>query len=289
MPEEEIDPQEYSDVYHDFYTKNRHSGIRSALPPQKPVRHPMQLDQMGLVRMDRNRRSSFKLTVSQADLMKYCSSFDGSPITAIALMLANEIRRTHPDADREIVVGIPVNLWPALGVRNSIASTYSKVYIPYSEKLRAMPFETQGTVCRGIVIRCTDHDLLRSQAMEFRAKLSMLQWLPLCCLKQAAARVISEQMKKTETADTTYIGKFQFGEMEPFIRSTFLDVDSYGIGVQVLLAAFADKFFITIDQDWSEKVYTEAFLTVLKERGISYTVTYDGILHTPEIRIGDMR
>ena len=283
LPDEEPGPQEASDVYREFYMKNRHAGIRSLISPQKPIRHPMELDEMGLVHMDRSRRTSFKITLSQADMMKYCSSFDGSPITAVALMLADGIHRMHPDDNRTISIGVPVNLRPALGFKHSIASIYAKIYIPYSEKIRSMDFEKQGTVCRGMVIRYSDHDLLRSETMKYCGKLNMLQFLPLSCLKQCAARVIARQMKKAETAGATYIGKFTFGEMEPYIRSTFLDVDSYGIGVMVLLAAFADRFFITIDQDWPEKAYTESFLQVLRDRGIAYTGNYDGALHIPEM------
>ena len=42
--------------------------------------------------------------------------------------------------------------------------------------------------------------------------------------------------------------------MEEYIKSLFYDVDAYGKGIQVILAAMKDRFFITIDQDWSEKL-----------------------------------
>ena len=42
-----------------------------------------------------------------------------------------------------------------------------------------------------------------------------------------------------------------------------------------------DRFFISIDQDWAEKTYTNSLLDVLEERGISYEVVYDGANDTP--------
>ena len=66
--------------------------------------------------------------------------------------------------------------------------------------------------------------------------------------------------------------------MEEYIKSLFYDVDAYGKGIQVILAAMKDRFFITIDQDWSEKLYIDSFLRTLEKRGISYELRYDGPL-----------
>ncbi len=37
-----------------------------------------------------------------------------------------------------------------------------------------------------------------------------------------------------------------------------------------------NRFFISIDQDWEDKPYTDSFLEVLRGRGISYEIIYDG-------------
>lgn len=284
LPEDEIAPEEYRDVYLDYYEKTKNEKFPDAPRPQERVRRPMKLQEMGLVHPGRNRRSYLRLEVSQADMMKYCSSNDGSPVTAIALMVAEAVHRTHPDSDREIVIGIPVNLRSALGLTHSLANTYSKVYVPYSDRVRAMDFETQGTICRGIVIRNTDPDLLRAEAAKYCSQLALLKLIPLTRLKQLGAQAIAAGMKKAETVDVTYIGKFAFGEMEDHIRSVFIDVDAYGIGMAVVLTAYSDKFFFTINQDWKEKDYLKAFLKVLKEKGISCKIDSYGKLETPEMK-----
>lgn len=273
LPDDEILPEEYRDAYRDFYRRNASSGEKSP-PPRKPVRAPMKLDQMNLVQ--KGKRTAFRIVVPQGDLMRYCSSFDGSPVTAVALMLAEALYSVHPDTPRDIVIGIPVNLRPAMGLKVSHCNTFGKVYIDYSEKMRAMDFETQGTVCRGIVIRCTDHALLRKQIMKYCRQLAMLNLIPFTEVKRFAARQVADRMKKAETADVTYVGKCRFGEMEPYLRAMFLDVDAYGLGLQCLISAFGDRFFISVDQDWEEKVYFNAFLEELGKRGISFETVYDG-------------
>ena len=284
-PDEEILPEEYSDVYFDFYKRTAKEKTERSIRKQAPIPNTMKIDTLGLVHMDRKRRSSVKITIPQEDLMEYCSSYDGSPVTAIALMMADAIYRIHPNTGKEIVMGIPINLRPALGVRHSIASTYSIIYIPYSERIREQDFEMQGTLCRGIIIKNSDPDLIRAQTKEYCKKLKMLQYVPLTALKQFGARIIAEGMKKAETTGVTYVGKCDFGEMEEYIQSVFYDVDAYGKGIQVILAALGDRFFITIDQDWSEKVYIESFFSVLKERNISYEINYDGNLELPEMNL----
>lgn len=276
-------PDEYSDVYYDFYKRVSGKEIISRIPAQQPVRNTMKLDRLGFVHMSRSARTCVKLEVPQADLMQYCSSFDGSPVTAAALMMAEAIYTKHPDTDKEIVMGIPLDLRPALGFNNSITSTYSIIYIPYSAKLRKHDFKEQGTICRGIVIKNSDPDLVQAQTKKYCQKLAMLRYVPLTCIKQLAAQIIADGMKKAETTGVTYVGRCDFGEMEKYVKSVFLDADAYGKGIQLLLASVGEKFFITIDQDWSEKVYIDAFLQVLRKRGISYDIRYDGELKIPEL------
>ena len=283
MPDEAIDPEEYCDAYLDFYKKASGMRLTGAFTPQMPIPRTMKLDKLGRVRMARDRRWSVKIEVPQAELMKYCSSYDGSPVTAIALMMGEAIYENHPNTGREIVMGIPINLRPALGLRNSMASTYSIIYMPYSSKLRRQDFETQGTMCRGIIIRNSDPDLIRAQTKKYCSKLAMLQRVPLTCLKRLGAQIVASGMKKAETTGVTYVGQCAFGEMEEYVKSVFYDVDAYGKGIQVILAALKDRFFITIDQDWSEKLYIDSFLRALEKRGISYELRYDGPLITPEM------
>ena len=65
-------------------------------------------------------------------------------------------------------------------------------------------------------------------------------------------------MKKAETADVTYVGKCEYGEMEQYITEMFVDVDAYGLGLQILISAFGDRFYISINQDWEDKPYTNS-------------------------------
>lgn len=273
LPENEILPEEYRDAYLHFF-KRPLPDERNVLSPQKVVKSPMKLDRMGLVR--KGKRTTFKIQVPQADLMKYCSSYDGSPVTAIALMTAESIYRLHPESDKEIVVGVPVNLRPAMGLKVSHCNTYSKVFIEYSDRLRSKDFEMQGTICRGTIIRYTNEALLRKQVKKYCKMLSMLNLIPLTSLKRLAASIEAEKMKKGETADVTYVGKCEYGEMEEYLTAMFLDVDAYGMGLEVLISSFGNRFFISLDQDWEDKPYTDSFLKVLRDRGISYEVMYDG-------------
>ena len=48
--------------------------------------------------------------MDQKDLMQYCSSYDGSPATAIALFMARAIQAVHPENTKPVKVSMAVNL-----------------------------------------------------------------------------------------------------------------------------------------------------------------------------------
>ncbi len=273
LPDDVISPVETGDAYLHFYQTTSRDFDRS-IPPQKKIKHPMRLDEMGLVR--KGNRSSVKFYVAQDDLMRHCASYDGSPVTAITLILAEAIRSVHADSDRDVVIGIPVNLRPAMGIKDTICNTYSKIYIRYSDKIWKKDLEMQGTMCRGTVLRYSDRDLLKKQTYDYCRKLNLVKYLPLTYLKQLVARGVVKEMTESETADVTYVGREQYGEMEEYISSMYGDVDSYGLGILTIIVAFGDKFYISVGQDWEEKVYVDAFFRILTERHIPYHVEYDG-------------
>ena len=63
-------------------------------------------------------------------------------------------------------------------------------------------------------------------------------------------------------------------------------MDACGKGIQLVLVSVGDRFFLTVDQDWSERVYIDSFLRVPGERGISWEIEFDGELRTPEMDLG---
>ncbi|WP_408072299.1 hypothetical protein [Butyrivibrio sp. JL13D10] len=276
--------EEYLDAYLEYYKRCKAEKRRfyDAPPSQKTSSNVMKLNKMGLVKS--GNRSSFKLRIPQKDLMKYCSSADGSPVTAVALMVADAIYRIHGDSDRMISIGIPVNLRPAMGFKVTRSSTFSQIYIQYNDKIRTKDFETQGTICRGTVIRYSDERLIQKNTMKYCKMLRLLTLIPLTCVKQFFAGIVADQMKRIQTASVTYVGRAQYGDMAKYITGFYTDVDAYGLGFQAVLAAMDDAFYITIDQDWDNKVYIESFLKVLVERGLSYEITYDGVNDIPVMR-----
>ena len=271
--EDEVDPEEYRDAYLDFYNKYRSCAHKSHTVPLPRQRHvyPLKLQQTSHITSER--RSNLKLAIPQDVLMQYCSSYDGSPVTALAAMLAEAIYRVHPDTKKDIVVGMPVNLRPAMGLKKSHCNTYRKIYFTYDERIRCKDFETIGTIFRGIVIRESDHDVLKSEIYSYCKMLKILNLIPFTAIKQLAARFEAKSMMNAETADITYVGKCDYGEMNQYIQSIYPDVDGYGIGIIVILSALDNKFFLSIDQDWDDMRYINSFLSVLSERGVTFKIT----------------
>ncbi len=279
--DEMIEEEEYRDAYHHYYLTHKHAKFTKA-KLQKKRSGVLNLSEAGKVKM--GVPTSMRLIVPQKDLMKYCSDNDGSPVTALALMMAEAIRSVHPSSMKKIVIGIPVNLRPAMGLKKSHCSLYDRLRLEYTKELSEMPFEKQGTVCRGTVIRFSDHEILQKSIYRYCRMLATLNAIPLRFLKQWIARIVAKGMKRSETADVTYVGKSCYGDMDSHVKAMYLDLDSYGLGIVALLSAIGDKFFIAIDQDWEDRVYVDAFLSVLSKRGISYEIASFGPLETAKLK-----
>ncbi len=267
--DDQIEDEETCDGYKRFYRETKHAKW-TKLKSQRPNRNIMILSDLDKAKP--NKRTVMRIMIPQKDLMGYCSSYDGSPVTAVALMLADAIKSVHKDVRQNIVIGIPVNLRPALGLTKNQGNLWSRIHLEYTDQLQKKEFELQGTICRGTIIRYSDHALLRKNTYKYCRMLSLLNAIPIRKLKQILANLEANKMKRCETADVTYVGRCLYGDMEKYIDSMYLDIDCYGLGLMLLLSAIGDKFFISFDQDWEDKTYAEAFLKVLDKRNISYKV-----------------
>nr|MCR4562542.1 hypothetical protein [Bacilli bacterium] len=191
--DEPIDEEEYLDAYKTFYEANKKTRFTKQ-KLQKPARNIMILTRQGKVK--HGTRSGLKIVVPQKDLMAYCSSYDGSPVTALALIMAEAIRNVHPTSRRNVVVGIPVNLRPAMGLNKSNGNLFGRIHIDYSERLGEKDIEHQGTICRGTIIRYSDPDILRKSTYKYCKMLHRLNSIPVRGIKQMAARMVAGKMKR---------------------------------------------------------------------------------------------
>ena len=232
-----------------------------------------------------HRRREFRLMLKQEEVIKYCSSYDGSPATSFALILAKAIHAVHPESDKNISMYVPCNIRNIIGAEMSHHSLISNVSIDFDKRLWNKDFELQGTAFRGKVIADTrDEVLLPKIIKQAKSNLAMSKIRPAALLRRLVPG-LATKVTESITASVSYTGRSQLGELEKYIDAMYIGADPCGIGILIEVAAPGDKFFLTFAQNWYEDVYFKAFCEELQSLGMEYKIVYDGEMKAAKIKV----
>lgn len=235
---------------------------------------PLRITEMGVTR--RAVPKSFKFTIPGADLMRYCKRNDGSPATALALLIARAMDRAYPDSGKEIVAGIATNQRAALRTPTSHHSTVHYIRVPYGDKMRKYDFERQGTFARGRVMIDSDPLYMREKLARTAPFYKHIEQLPTLAEKQDFVQeTLGRDLRRLSLA-VSYVGKSGFGAMENYIAENYVDLDAAGTDTMTELNFIGETFFVNFMQEWEEDNVFTALLEELTANGIRYTRTYTG-------------
>ena len=231
------------------------------------------------------RRREYRLILQQKDVIKYCSSYDGSPATSFALILAKAIHAVHSESGKKIRLYVPCNIRKVIGAERSRHSLISNVNVDFDKRLWDKDFEFQGTVFRGKVIADTrDEILLPKIIKQAKGNLSMSKIRPAAFLRLFVPG-LATKVTESVTASVSYTGRSQLGDMEKYIEAMYVTADPCGVGILIEVASLGDKFFLTFAQDWYEDTYFKAFCKELQSLGMEYEIVYDGEPKTAKIKV----
>lgn len=223
--------------------------------------------------------------MDQKDLMQYCSSYDGSPATAIALFMARAIHAVHPENTKPVKVSMAVNLRQFFGFDEANITFVNEASLLFDQRVWNMDFMTQGTVFRGMLIRQTQKEYL---AGIVKAKVESYEKISKIPSSDMIHQIISGNVEKQfrdNTTNVSYPGRCVWLEIEDHLESIYLTAEARGTGQACEILAFKDKFYMTLTQDFTDPVYVNAFLQELSDHHIHYEVKSIGDLETPDVRL----
>jgi hypothetical protein len=235
----------------------------------------LQLPEEGIVRLTPE-CLVYNLRVPEAEFMRFNISNDGSPASIVALLLARSIDALHPEAVRVPVIAMCVNQRKALRAPLAHQSLVGNVLLPYTPRLRAMPFSTQATCFRGMVTLQSDPDMVLDEIREYQELMTRLEGLETHAMRQALCVSRMEALSRRITATVSYVGKASMGEAERYIQeyealpSTALP--STHVPLTVEMSAVNGYFFLNFIQYFREADYFSAFVRQLRHNGIDYDV-----------------
>ena len=218
----------------------------------------------------------YNLRIPEEEFMRFNISNDGSPATIVSLLLARTIDALHPDADLPPVIAMCVNQRKALRAPLAHQSLVGDVRLPYQRRMRSLPFSAQATCFRGMVTLQSDEDMVQNEITEYQELMTRLDGMDTyeerrkCCVGRM------ETISRCLTATVSYVGKANFGDVEPYIQefevlpSTALP--STHVPLTVEMSALHGYFFLNIMQYFKGEEYFTAFIRQLRENGIDYDV-----------------
>lgn len=218
----------------------------------------------------------FNMRIPEKTFMKFNLSNDGSPATIVSLLLARTIETLHPAAKLPTVIAMCVNQRKALRAPLAHQSLVGEVRLPYTERMKRMPFTIQATCFRGMVSLQTDNDMVLDEIRDYQALVATLKTMenPLerrtCCLERM------EEVSKRMTATVSYVGKANLGDAERYILENNVmpstALPSTFTPLTVELSALGGYFFLNFIQFFHERDYFSTFVRQFRQNNIAYDV-----------------
>ena len=228
---------------------------------------------------------TFRLRIAEAELMQYCKAQDGTPAVVFSLLLSRAVDKLNPDNDHAIVTGMSVNLRPALEAPLYPGSPITLAYLPYSEKLRHMPFTEQATIYRGRLILATDKERLQAGIRNSAQLYRMIYQTPSLEGKRQLVHNVIARYKGASSFLVSYVGPAHLGPVEPYVIEMQMQNDGVSGGITLEMMASGGAFFLEFVQEWEEELYFQSFCEELTSQGIEFTLLGKGMNEVPDIQL----
>lgn len=258
----ELLPEEYQDPFlnREFQMPKEESGRQDNEAARRPFIVPESVDSDG-------HTHCYRMSMKEDQFMMYSKGIDGSPNAIVALFMARAILSEFPEASDNIVAGISVDLRNALDRPLSHFSEIDLLPVRYQKKMEELPLTTQATCIRGKIIIGSDPDRLRDT---FAAKAGFYNVLQNISSSKRTGLIgqIAEKYRRFVTFVVSYVGRSQFGEIEQYMESEYVNVESYDPDILIEITCLNGKFYLNLMQTFSSDRYVKALMRQFESAGI---------------------
>ena len=208
--------------------------------------------------------------VPESAFLRFTSASDASPGTMVALLTAKAIDKCDAGRSSPIVGHYAMNARPVLKAPNGYHNCLSAINLPYSDRIKALPFQTQCTAYRGMTFLQSDADRVRpglelsSALFRNAAAISDLD----------ARREAFRQMLVASCVNYSYVVSYTGQCKRPSLARHVLELWTHApcaIPFEVEIKSISGNLYLSIHQTFQEDQYVRAFLQQLEENGIPYT------------------
>ena len=262
VPGEDIPAAEYADPFEkliiteDMLPLSRLKPVKNFFPDTRYAKGPG--------------RINCHLRISESDLMRLVKSNDASPSVVIPYFLKETINRLFPDrGGLPVACGVSHSLRDICAGEENNLDQVTMLSLRYDDRMDALPMETQLTCSRGQIILQSD-----PQNMLYDIKTKALFANRLDSLKTAEERRAlyknspQQVINNPETFASSYIGRINWGSIEPFIEDIFLSCSALVSPLMTVCVPVNGYFDICFIQRDNTDIYAKTFVSLLTQRGI---------------------
>ena len=211
------------------------------------------------------------LIIPESSFLPFTSASDASPGTMVSLLLAKAMDAADPARAKPIVSAYAMNARPMLHAPEGHHNCVSSVYLRYTDRVRALPFETQCTAYRGMTFVQSEEDSVRQRMVGMSSLTRSLARIPDISARRAAFfKIIASGAVNSCTV--SYTGQWKRPSLAKHIRELWTHVSSGGGMPLIEVKSISGNLFLSLHRSTREDVVDRAFLRQLEEHGIPYTV-----------------
>ena len=207
--------------------------------------------------------------VPESAFLRFTSASDASPGTMVALLTAKAIAECAGDSPLPIVGHYAMNSRPAINAPNGHHNCLSAINLPYTDRIKAMPFEMQCTVYRGMTFLQSDADRVRPGLEIMSTMFRKTAAIPDVTARREAFRQMLLASCVSYSYVVSYTGQWKKASLAKHVRELWTHAPC-AIPFEIEIKSISGNLFLSIHQTFQEDSYVRAFLHQLEEHDIPY-------------------
>jgi len=208
--------------------------------------------------------------VPESAFLRFTSASDASPGTMVALLTAKAIDECSVNRTLPIVGHYAMNARPAVKAPNGHHNCLSTINLMYTDRIKALPFQTQCTAYRGMTFLQSDADLVRPGLEATSTILRKTAAIPDITARREAFRQMLAASCVSYSYVVSYTGQWKRPSLARHIRELWTHAPC-AIPFEIEIKSVSGNLFLSIHQMFREDTCVNAFLRQLEENDIPYT------------------
>ena len=228
----------------------------------------------------------YPIEIRNKDLMKFAKENDGSPNSIICAMMFRALSRVYRDNPQAAQISgkIICNYRKDVGCPETYRDLVRMLHVKYTSEMTDWSIEKLSTTARGSMYLQMQPEFSVQEykrLMEFREGIDEQKTFP-----EKAAYALKNSLMRADINDTftvSYVGNLAWGGLSEYVDSVYSLTDGH---LMLEVNSLPEKFCIAFQLfKNSGRRYLDAFLQVLDEEGISYTVGEAEVSNLPGIQL----